>query len=674
MRLTLRTLLAWLDDTLPPSEVREIGKQVGESPFARELVDRIHRVARQRRLTVPSTSGPDSTDPNLVAAYLDNELDADLVNEFEKVCLTSDVHLAEVASTHQILSLIGQKAKVPTEARNRMYYLIRGRETTVPKEREKDKDKDKERERDKERKPAQPAQEEAAAADLWMVPEPPRRPWIERFGPVALVVLLIAVLFWSAYSSLSPPAPEAVGPVALNQLPPVGKEHLLPQAGAVKEKEAIKPVEPKPAPPIPPTEEPASEPTPTPAAETKEPAKTVLPLGSAGRAEKPAGILLRYNSESRQWDQLTAETPLRTQDRLLNLKPFRTTLELGAERARVDLVEETEVWALSSPPSEAAHLNLAQGRVVLHGLESKLPFAFQFGNRTVSVTPPPGLVAGVERLAIRQPGTAEPSPAILRFYAPEGEVKLAADDAVHTLHGPAVISFDNGQWTEESAKPSPSWVTEPKPSSYDEQVGDQFAKLIHPGRPIITEIVAATEDPQIDVRRLAILALRAVGDISYIVPLLGKRDDPGSRRAAIGVLRAYLSQGPAALKELRNQLQTDFGGDQAATVEKLLVGYTSKEAREDPTYATLVQLLGNADVGVRELALDNLQSLTGRDDLDYDPDKPDGRGLRAWKDLQRDHELRQAGARKGETTPAKKETATPAPASKKETTKGKTDK
>ena len=77
MRLTLRTLLAWLDDTLPPAEVREIGKQVAESPFAKELVERIHRVTRQRRLTVPSDTGPDATDPNVVASYLDNELEPD---------------------------------------------------------------------------------------------------------------------------------------------------------------------------------------------------------------------------------------------------------------------------------------------------------------------------------------------------------------------------------------------------------------------------------------------------------------------------------------------------------------------------------------------------------------------------------------------------------------------
>src|SRR5437899_1323036 len=113
MRLTLRTLLAWLDDTLSPTEVREIGRQVSDSPFAKDLVERIHRVARQRRLTVPPRTGPDAIDANVVASYLDNELDPDRVAELEKKCLTSDVHLAEVASVHQILSLIGQKAKVP---------------------------------------------------------------------------------------------------------------------------------------------------------------------------------------------------------------------------------------------------------------------------------------------------------------------------------------------------------------------------------------------------------------------------------------------------------------------------------------------------------------------------------------------------------------------------------
>ena len=128
MRLTLRTLLAWLDDTLPPAEVKQIGQMVSESPFAQELVERIRKVTRQRRLSVPNGQGVDGSDPNLVAEYLDNVLPSDKVAEFETLCLKSDVHLAEVASTHQILSLIGQKAKVPVEARSRMYRLIKGPE------------------------------------------------------------------------------------------------------------------------------------------------------------------------------------------------------------------------------------------------------------------------------------------------------------------------------------------------------------------------------------------------------------------------------------------------------------------------------------------------------------------------------------------------------------------
>src|SRR5262249_27776707 len=128
MRLTLRTLLAWLDDTLPPAEVKQMGQQVAESQFAQDLVERIHRVTRQRRLTVPSDRGPDGMDSNIVAAYLDNELNTEEVADYERKCLKSDTHLAEVASVHQVLSLIGQKAKVPNEARRRMYRLFKGPE------------------------------------------------------------------------------------------------------------------------------------------------------------------------------------------------------------------------------------------------------------------------------------------------------------------------------------------------------------------------------------------------------------------------------------------------------------------------------------------------------------------------------------------------------------------
>jgi hypothetical protein len=132
MRLTLRTLLAYLDDTLEPLEIKTIGQKVAESETAQELIARIKKVTRMRRITTPPATGPNSFDPNTVAEYLDNVLPAEQVAEVEKLCLESDVHLAEVASCHQILTLVlGEPAVVPPTAKERMYALVRGREAIL---------------------------------------------------------------------------------------------------------------------------------------------------------------------------------------------------------------------------------------------------------------------------------------------------------------------------------------------------------------------------------------------------------------------------------------------------------------------------------------------------------------------------------------------------------------
>ena len=107
MRLTLRTLLAYLDDTLEPSQARLIGQKVAESDAAQELIARIKQVTRRRRLTSPLATGPGSKlDPNLIAEYLDNVLSPEQLAEVEETCLGSDTHLAEVAASHQILTLV----------------------------------------------------------------------------------------------------------------------------------------------------------------------------------------------------------------------------------------------------------------------------------------------------------------------------------------------------------------------------------------------------------------------------------------------------------------------------------------------------------------------------------------------------------------------------------------
>src|SRR5947209_13846301 len=103
MRLTLRTLLAYLDDTLEPAQARLIGQKVSESPVAQELVDRIKKVTRRRGLANPPTSGDGSKlEPNTVAEYLSDVLSPEGTTEVEEICLTDDIYLAEVAACHQI--------------------------------------------------------------------------------------------------------------------------------------------------------------------------------------------------------------------------------------------------------------------------------------------------------------------------------------------------------------------------------------------------------------------------------------------------------------------------------------------------------------------------------------------------------------------------------------------
>jgi hypothetical protein len=103
-----------------------LAAKIEESQTAADLVHRIRDVTKKVRLAAPAIDGKGmGLDPNTVAEYLDNTLTGESTPDFEMVCLESDVHLAEVAACHEILSLVlVQPVEIDPATRTRMYGLL----------------------------------------------------------------------------------------------------------------------------------------------------------------------------------------------------------------------------------------------------------------------------------------------------------------------------------------------------------------------------------------------------------------------------------------------------------------------------------------------------------------------------------------------------------------------
>lgn len=125
MRLTLHWLLAYLHNVLSPTDSEAMERKIQDSDLASGLIQRIETIERKLRMNAPKVDAKGlAADANNVADYLDSTLPGDRVSDFERVCLDSDMHLAEVASCHRILAMIlGKPADISDSLRQRMYAV-----------------------------------------------------------------------------------------------------------------------------------------------------------------------------------------------------------------------------------------------------------------------------------------------------------------------------------------------------------------------------------------------------------------------------------------------------------------------------------------------------------------------------------------------------------------------
>jgi hypothetical protein len=398
VRLTLRTLLAYIDDTLDPATASELGKKVAASEEAQALIERIKKVTRRRGIMTPPTAD-ETADPNVVAAYLDNALASDGVKDVERTALESDPHLAEIAACHQILTLIlTEPVRVPPRAHQRMYGLV-----PAPAG-------------DPARQPnkalpvggaAPPAGTDADATDtdaallFGMKRYSASTPWAERvllFGVAAVLALMLTV---GAFVSLSrervkppevgagdsfaalPPAP--VEPKPKEPEPPAPKPEEKPKE---KEPEA-KPKDKEPDPPAKPKDkDPDPLPLPKPkvqfdpvqkpnnGAVGKEPVGRVAPaLNEAGRG---VAVALRGGLWVVVRAKEAGDVPLFAGQPVMALPGYKATATFGAPGAELDvhlwgnLPDQAPIRAFEArvtphlpPAGFAADLTLHTGRIYL---------------------------------------------------------------------------------------------------------------------------------------------------------------------------------------------------------------------------------------------------------------------------------------------------------------------
>jgi hypothetical protein len=691
MRLTLRTLLAYLDDTLDPAEIRTIGQKVKESDAAQELVARIRQVTRRRRLTAPPATGPGAKlDPNTIAEYLDNVLPSEQVAEVEKTCLDSDVHLAEIAACHQILTLVlGEPALVPPTARQRMYGLVRGREA-IPYR----------------RAPAaartgeggEGAENEADDTLLLGLPFYRRRGGLFAVlmpaAAVLLVVLLGAALWFAVPSSSGPPR---VAQVPGRELPvsnPDAKkiDDKKPDDKKPDDKKPAdqgpgpndkKPDEPKkPDDVVAPPANPRPEPPPPPQdllKERREAAQIILVK------DRPNMLLQRHEqaaADKDTWVRLGPEKTVSTGDLLVSLPGFRTTLRCkngldltlwgNVPEAYLPMPILESAVVLNNNPGVGLDFTLDRGRVLV---TSQSGDATRLRVRFGGSPPSPPEVWDV---ILETPGTEVIMDLVGRAVADAGAgfrsgLPPQTEFSLLVLKGQATVKRQGKTWgvPPEWGPTMFFWINRvgqvsvgPPPKEYlaffrKELPETPAAKEMNaaldtllpgPGaaKPIEEVLDARLQAPTATAaqRTLAVYCLGALDLLPKLLDCIDAQDRNDVRKTAVLALIPWLGRRAGQDEKLFEVLvnQKGYKESQATTVLQLLYGFTDQQLKDPDIWDTLISSLKSQRPAIRELAYYHLirrvpQARTARDPAQYDPGNDPDKAYIAWKALIPDGKL-----------------------------------
>jgi hypothetical protein len=656
MRLTLRTLLAYLDDTLEPAQTRDIGIKVSESDVARELVERIRKVVRRRSVTVPPISGPDKADANVVAEYLDNDLPSDKLAEVEEQALKSDVHLAEIAACHQLLSfIVSEPAKVPPTARQRMYGLVQGPEVD----------------------PARQAPRVASAtlmAEEIVLEDENDSPLLSRRGGKKrlLAAALLSLVFLGAAwmvtrSPQAPTSPPLMGQKTEVAVLPPGD---LPEKPAPPEKPVPNPPAEKLNPPMP--EQPADKAAPEPPKPADQPKadppkddalakarKTSEDRSEVGKHAGANGLLLQSVHDGADWQRVAAGANITGLTRLLSLPGLTNEVQLGdaviveivgkaplpelQQQLQDPPIAESAVRVFVPPANFNADVRVERGRAYLRAVKpTGATIRIRLGNDLADVTLPDDQA---EIVVDQTPGAI----GVVKGTA-KVRVNLGTEATMKAVPGLAVWPWIDGKgWVEkpiEIGEPIASWTKQrtfnaPGRELYQDMdaLVKRLPKLLNdPKKDLKLAVSELAYERSPLARRLSLFCQAALDDIPPLLDALEDQANPDARMNAVFALNLWLQRGSDHPAKLQDMLVTRRGltAMQAERVAQLFHGFDDMALRDPRTYSQLIDGLGDDRLAIRELSFWQLSQLDpdGARAIRYTPTDPTDalrRGQQEWR-------------------------------------------
>lgn len=659
-RLTLRTLLAYIDDTLDPATASELGKKVAASEEAQALIERIKKVTRRRGITTPPVAD-ETADPNVVAAYLDNVLASGAVKEVERAALESDPHLAEIAACHQILTLIlTEPVRVPPRAHQRMYGLV-----PAPGG-------------DPSRQPnkalpvggaAPPAEtdtdtEDADAALLFgMKRYSASTPWAERlllFGAAAVLALMLATGVLVSLSREHVKPPDASAGSSYVALAPVPAPVVAPPDP--KEREPDPPVPPMPKAKEPEPKPKEKEPEPKPKEKEKEKEKEPEPVPLPKPKDKPVAkfdpvadpnngmVVQKVDREIREKVGVFALPAEGNRDALVSFRSDNWVCVPERARGDLDLYAGQPVMAL---PGLKASAHVGKDANVEVHLWGNVPEQFPirvFESRVTFHVPPAGFAADLtlhNGRAYLNPRAGAPLKVRVRagdevwdvvlsdarsellvelisWYAP-GTPFAVKDGENPRRDGRLAVVTGTAKLSDPKRFNSYDAVTERNAVTWDSVKGTASAPHLVPADEPLARTPRFDTAPPETVKALADLAAEltpkegAPNVLSALSKRLDKaavRSDSASARVAVFAFAALATgelDGNRPLTELIDKLTTEPGQVHWATEHALvtaLVGYVGRDIKHTATlHATVTMKLRSGEQKDREESANRLVSL-----------------------------------------------------------------